>query len=72
MNNTPNPAKKATEPLCIGAGLPLVPHKLVMRIQVGEFIDMAELLSDRLGSNPPPPTTPNEEDRTTPKSKEGK
>ena len=35
--------------LSIGAGLPPVPCKIVKRIQSGEFIDMAELLPDRLG-----------------------
>ena len=32
----------------IGAGLPPVPRKLVMRIQAGDYIDMAELLPERL------------------------
>ena len=31
------------------AGLPPVPTKLVQRIQDGEFIDMGELATDRLG-----------------------
>ena len=35
-----------------GAGLPPVPQKLVERIQEGEFIDMAELTTDRLGMSP--------------------
>ena len=35
----------------IGAGLPPVPQKLVQRIQAGDFVDMAELLPDRLGIN---------------------
>ena len=35
--------------LSIGNGLPPVPKKLVARIQAGEYIDMAELLPDRLG-----------------------
>ena len=35
--------------LSIGAGLPPVPRKLVTHIQVGEFVDMAELLPDRMG-----------------------
>ena len=41
--------------LSIGAGLPLVPLKLVKCIQAGEFIDMSELLPDRLGINAGPP-----------------
>ena len=35
--------------LSIGAGLPPVPQKLVAKIQSGEFVDMAELLPDRMG-----------------------
>ena len=35
--------------LSIGASLPPVPRKLVNRIQTGEFVDMAELLPDRMG-----------------------
>ena len=35
--------------LCIGAGLPPIPPRLVTRIEAGEFIDMAELLPDHLG-----------------------
>ena len=35
--------------LCIGAGLPPIPPRLVTRIEAGEFIDMAELLPDQLG-----------------------
>ena len=41
--------EEPTAALSIGAGLPPVPCKLVKRIQAGEFIDMAELLPDRLG-----------------------
>ena len=41
--------------LSIGADLPPVPLKLVERIQAGEFIDMSELLPDRLGINTSPP-----------------
>ena len=32
-----------------------MPQKLVTRIQAGEFIDMSELLPDRLGVNAGPP-----------------
>ena len=35
--------------LSIGASLPPVPRKLVKRIQAGEFVDMAEVLPDRMG-----------------------
>ena len=33
----------------MGAGLPPVPAKLVVRIEAGEFVDMAKLLPDKLG-----------------------
>ena len=33
----------------IGAGLPPVPAKLVSKIEAGEYVDMTELLPDRLG-----------------------
>ena len=33
----------------IGAGLPPVPVKLVSKIEAGEYVDMTELLPDRLG-----------------------
>ena len=36
------------------AGLFPVPHKLVFRIQAGEYVDMAKLLPDRLGINAGP------------------
>ena len=35
----------------IGAATPPVPPKLVERIKAGEFIDMAELLPDRMGTS---------------------
>ena len=35
--------------LHMGAGLPPVPAKLVDGIEAGEFVDMAELLPDKLG-----------------------
>ena len=35
--------------LHMGTGLPPVPAKLVSRIEAGEFVDMAELLPDKLG-----------------------
>ena len=38
---------KDTE-LCIGAGIPPIPPRLVTCIQSGEFIDMADLLPDQL------------------------
>ena len=58
---TTDPADKAGDPpgirakdpssamFSVGAGLPPVPKKLVNRIQAGEFVDMAELLPDRMG-----------------------
>ena len=42
-------AREDAAMLSIGAGLPPVPHKLVQKIQSGEFVDMAELLPDRMG-----------------------
>ena len=36
--------------ISIGQGLPPVPKKLVNKIESGEYLDMAELLPDRLGS----------------------
>lgn len=35
----------------IGTGLPPVPRKLVERIQAGEYVDMVELLPDRLSAH---------------------
>ena len=53
LNHVPttDPADKAGDPpgISVGAGLPPVPKKLVDRIQAGEFVDMAELLPDRMG-----------------------
>ena len=42
--------------LSVGAGLPPVPKKLVARIQAGEYVDMAELLPDRLSVSAGPVT----------------
>ncbi len=42
--------EKSQGAVAIGAGLPPVPKKLVKRILAGEFIDMSELLPDRLGA----------------------
>ena len=42
-------AKKAL--ISIGAGLPPIQCKLVTRIQAGDYIDMAELLPERLGAD---------------------
>ena len=63
---TATPPIKAPDhpPLSIGAGLPPVPHKMVARIQRGEFVDMVKLLPDRLGCSYG--STP--EDKTTTKS----
>ena len=50
-----SPATQSTaEVVTLGAGLPPVPKKLVSRIQAGEFIDMSELLPDRLSATSPP------------------
>lgn len=35
----------------VGAGLPPVPQKLVEQIQAGEYVDMVELLPDRLSTH---------------------
>ena len=51
--------------LSIGAGLPPVPHKLVKRIQAGEFIDMSELLPNRLGVNTGPLLDGEKEEKRT-------
>ena len=40
--------------LSIGARLPPVPHKLVTRIQAGEFVDMSKVLPGYLGVNAGP------------------
>ena len=40
---------EATSVVSLGTGLPPVPKKLVTRIQAGEYVDMSELLPDRLG-----------------------
>ena len=58
----PTTAEKATV-MFIGAGLPPVPQKLVQRIQTGEYVDMAELLPDRLGVNAGPPVEGDKEDK---------
>ena len=53
----------------IGAGLPPVPRKLVDRIQTGEFVDMAELLPDRIGVSASPQFASEKEERPTQRSK---
>ena len=45
-----------TNCVTLGAGLPPVPSKLVARIEAGEFIDMGELLPDRVGVSRPDDT----------------
>lgn len=64
-NETNTTDKDASAVLSIGPGLPPVPNKLVARIQAGEFIDMAELLPDRLGVS----TTPSRDDKQAAKQK---
>ena len=46
----PPPTKKQPPPppFIVGEGLPVIPSKLVQKIQKGEFIDMAELLKDNI------------------------
>ena len=39
---------RATNATLLGAGLPPIPAKLVSRIEAGEFLEMAELLPERL------------------------
>ena len=41
---------KDIPPVTVGASLPPVPGKLVKRIQAGHFIEMGELLPERLGA----------------------
>ena len=55
--------------LSIGAGLPPVPRKLVNRIQAGEFVDMAELLPDRMGINTAPLFAEEKDDKQPTKTK---
>ena len=44
-----DPLSPPTNTVALGAGLPPVPSKIVAIIEAGEFIDMGELLSDRVG-----------------------
>ena len=53
----------------IGAGLPSVPWKLVNRIQTGEFVDMAELLPDRISVSASPLFASEKEERPSQRSK---
>ena len=53
---SPSETSKDTD-LYIGVGLPPIPPRLVTRIEVGEFIDMAELLPDHLGATTRPSGT---------------
>ena len=47
VTDTPEASHRAVS---IGQGLPPVPKKLANKIESGEYLDMAELLPDRLGS----------------------
>ena len=49
-DTAPPPTKKQPPPppFIVGEGLPVIPSKLVQKIQKGEFIDMAELLKDNI------------------------
>ena len=63
----PKPAKQSmAEVITLGAGLPQVPKKLVARIQAGEFIDMSELLPDRLSASGSPLTKSNSSEASGP------
>ena len=42
-------SQDTTQAVFIGQGLPPVPKKLASKIESGEFVDMSELLPDRLG-----------------------
>ena len=55
--------------LSIRAGLPPVLRKLVNRIQAGEFVDMVELLPDRMGIATAPLFTEDKDDKQAMKSK---
>ena len=46
----PTVTGKTTPPMLISNSLPPVPAKLVNKIQEGQFIEMAELLTDTLSS----------------------
>lgn len=47
----PPPPDKDSTPIHLGGGLPPVPGKLVKKIQEGQFIEMADLLPERLSSH---------------------
>ena len=51
-----DPLSLPTNTVALGASLPPVPSKLVARIEAGEFIDMGELLPDRVGISRPDDT----------------
>ena len=44
----PAEGSKSTTPFLLGEGLPPIPAKLVVKIQKGDFVDMAELLRDNI------------------------
>ena len=62
-------AAKISPVLSIGASLPPVPQKLVNRIQAGEFVDMAELLPDRMGVTSAPLFAEKKDDKQPAKTK---
>ena len=47
-SSKPPPAKKTPPPYILGEGLPVVPGKIVAKIQKGDFVDMADLLRDNM------------------------
>ena len=63
----PKLAKQSmAEVITLGAGLTPVPKKLVARIQAGKFIDMSELLPDRLSAFGSPLTKGNSSEASGP------
>ena len=58
------PTNRKSSALFIGAGLPPIPQKMVAKIQSDEFVDMSELLPDRLGC---PKTGQTSEDQVIPR-----
>ena len=57
MSSPPgDPLSLQANTVALEGGLPPVPSKLVTRIEAGEFIDMGELLPDRVGISRPDDT----------------
>ena len=68
--NTQEPTPRAHIATLLGAGLPPISAKLVLRIEAGEFINMAEFLPERLDpmrtlfTDEPEPLKSNEHHKT--------